>query len=376
MDEEIIDGAGGAEDQGSTGAPGSDPNEPGLKGSEPGAGAPSLPSSGEPPAGDPVSMEDAIRTGLASLNKEGEQPKPGEKKPVGAAKPGEGDPGLKAKPGEKPSQQDEKYRVPEGIGEQAQQRFARLANENKEMTARLQEVDTAFRQQAEVVDGFRTLFSESHVQPQELDNFCGYIRAFKTGDFNTAGQMLRQQVALFEQMTGRRFEGADPLGSHPDLRQAVDAMQITEEHALELARGRARDAGLRTAGQDAARRRQEDENFQQQEAEWLKAKDKALADIKAFSDKMQAEDIDWPAKQAIILKKVQKIVAENPAQPARWMSMIQDAYETIAEAASLGAPKGGRREFAPLTSGGKGGAGKAQPGGDMLSAIRSGLGYS
>lgn len=375
MDEEIIDGAGGAEDLGKPGAPGSDPNEPGLSGSETGAETSSPPSSGEPPAGEPASMEDAIRTGLALLEKNGGQPKPGEKKPAVPGQAGEGDPNLKGKPGAKPGQQEDLHRMPEGLSEQAQQRFSRLVNDNKDLSKKLEQTTSAAQELNEVVTGFRQLFAESQVTAPELDRFAGYIKAIKTGDFASAEQALVQQIQLFEQMTGRQINAGDPLADFPDLRQAVDAMQITEEHARELAASRRLHSNMQKGTQRNAQVNAERQANEEHLRAWEGSRDKALADIKAFSEKMQAEDIDWPAKQAIILKKVQRIVSDNAGNPERWLAMIQDAYETIAEAASLGAPKGGRREPAPLTSGGKGGAGKAQPGGDMLSAIRSGLNY-
>lgn len=339
------------------------------------------PSSGEPPAGEPESMEAAIRRGLASLDEGGKkkEPQPGEEgadgDPLKKAK--EGDPALKGKPGEKPGEQDEKYRMPEGISEQAQHRFSRLASENKELTSKVQEFESIAQEQAQLVTGFRDLFNQNHVQPQELDRFCNYIKSFKTGDFETAGQLLRQQVALFEQMTGQRFEAADPLGQHPDLRQAVDAMQITEEHALELARGRARDAGLRQAGarqaQDNERRRTE----QEEGTRYQQAMDKALVDIRAFSDEMRGKDIDWKAKQDILAEKVQRIVEQNPTRPDQWLGQIQDYYETMSRAARAAAGKGGGRGPQPLDSGGKGGGGRqTAAAGDMLSAIKGGLGYN
>lgn len=366
---------------GTSPATGGSTNEPALNPSPEDGGQPKTPpSSGEPPAGEPESMEAAIRRGLASLDEGGKkkESQPGEEGAGGAGlkKPEDGAPGLKAKPGEKPGEQDEKYRMPEGISEQAQHRFSRLANENKELTSKVQEFESVVQEQAQLVTGFRELFNQNHVQPQELDRFCIYIKSFKTGDFKTAGELLRQQVALFEQMTGQRFQGDDPLGQYPDLRQAVDAMQITEEHALELARGRARDIGLRQAGtrqaQDAERHRREQET----QAEWQRAMDKALIDIKAFSDEMRGKDIDWKAKQDILAEKVQRIVEQNPTRPDQWLGQIQDYYETMSRAAK--AAGGGRsRTPQPLDSGGKGGGGRqTAAAGDMLSAIKGGLGYN
>lgn len=377
MEDENIDGAGGAEDIGTTGTPGSGQNETALEGSETGAGASSPPSSGEPPADAPASMEDAIRSGLASLNKQGDQAQGGKEKPVVPGKPGEGDPGLKGKPGGKPEQKDDLHRMPEGLSEQAQQRFSRLVNENKDLSKRFEQVNSQAAQLQDMVAGFREVMTESQMTAPELDRFAGYIKAIKTGNFEAAEQALISQVRLFEQMTGRSLNVGDPFAEFPDIKQALDAMQITEEHAREIAASRR----LRQGMQQGTQRQQEQQGALRAEQEnqraWEGARDKALDDIKAFSSEMATKDIDWKAKEGILIEKVESIVSLHPTRPDLWFRLIKEHYDTMDRASK--ATGGGQRRTGgpqPLDSGGKGGASRATgTPGNMLDAIKSGLGY-
>ncbi len=361
----------GGEDQAGTTAA---PKEPGQE-SAPGAdGAPSAPSSAEPPAGEPTDMVSAIRAGLA-LKKPAEQA--GEKPPEpGALKPGEaGDKGLGKDGKPKPGEENELYRMPDGLSNEGQSRFHALVRDNKRLSSEREQVENAYQEQAQIVTGFRQLFHENGVQPQELDNFVSYIRSVKGGDFESAAAMLRSQIHMLEQATGRRFDAGDTLAAHPDLRQAVDAMRITEEHALEVARARAIQAGARAAATRGATEARARQSEQERTAQWEGARDKALGDIKAFSERVAKEDIDWPAKQAIILEKVGKIVERLPDRPDLWLAEIEEQYDLIGKASQAGRAPRPNGSLTPLQSGGKGASGKQPLPDNMLAAIKQGLGY-
>ena len=114
--------------------------------------------------------------------------------------------------------------------------------------------------------GYEKMIMDAGAQPEQLKGAMQIIAAMNTGKPELqiqAAQMMLNEAKTVLERHGVNIDGitADPLEKHPDLKQAVEAMDITREHALELARLRTgnvnRNASDTANAQAAERQRQE-----------------------------------------------------------------------------------------------------------------------
>jgi hypothetical protein len=143
----------------------------------------------------------------------------------------------------------------------------------------------------------------------------------------------------------------DALSEFPDLRQRVDGLQMTEADALEVARLRAQQAQYQQAQQS----QQQAASQQAQQAQQVQ---RAQDSVDQWARKLAAQDLDFPAIEALLLPRIPKMLQGVP--PQAWPQVLQTQYELIKEsgaafrrappaAASAQAP-------APLRPSGQGGA--------------------
>lgn len=219
------------------------------------------------------------------------------------------------KPVEKPAEADPDA-MPEGLGPKAQERFQRLVSEKKEATEQLNYVRSVFKSQEHFQQAAEAVrvFEEHRVQPQQFQQAVGFISAINRGDFAAAQQMLVEQLRQVSLMTGQTVQGVDALAEFPDIRQAVDGFQITEAHAIELARMRR-----------IQQAQQQNQMHQQQAQQSRQAEEQAFTQGQSAVDKwarqMQAQDIDWPAIEDKIIPHMPELLAGVP--PQRWVSVLQ-----------------------------------------------------
>lgn len=232
---------------------------------------------------------------------------------VAQAAPKPGEPAKPAAPAA-PAAED-LTAMPEGLGAKAQQRFQALANGLKERDTTIQELTSS-------VEYVQQAFQQHGVQQPQFEQAVAVIGMLNKGDFRGALQVLddqRRQIAL---QLGEALPGVDALQDHQDLRQAVDGLQITEAHALELARSRAHQQATQQREQATNQQRQQEQTAQQ-------AVHKAQADVDTWWKQMAASDIDAPAIEAILLPKLGALLDGVP--PQQWAGRMRAQYELIKE---------------------------------------------
>lgn len=207
--------------------------------------------------------------------------------------------------------------MPEGLQPKAQERFQALANTNKELSAKVEAAD----QQLSYI---RETFQQHAVRQDQFEQAASVIGMLNTGNLRGALQVLddqRRQIAL---ALGEPVPGVDVLSGHDDLRAAVDGLQITEQHAAELARAR--------AVQQAQQRQQTQQREQTQQAEQTQAavRDGTLA-VDSIAKRLQASDPDYAAIEAKLMPVVGEIFKGVP--PSRWASIFQTQYNLIKQVA-------------------------------------------
>ena len=208
---------------------------------------------------------------------------------------------------------------PEGMSDRAKGRWAELS-ERAKLVPDLERRATEAEQQLE---GVRSLVRESGLDQTEFGNMLEMGRLFKSADPKDLQVALQQLDGLRADLATRLgvdAPGIDPLAAHADLKAEVEAMTISRERALEIARLRGTRAQVEAAGKAS-----------QEQAQFVKTVQSAAADM----DAALKERASTPGHQA----KVAHITAyfKDPArmqqfvqtyQPNQWKAAILMMYDT------------------------------------------------
>lgn len=248
-------------------------------------------------------------------------PKPGETPPASEVV----DPAKAAQvaPTDKPPTEegaDDLLKEPEGLAPKSSERFHRLANEVRDLRGQVEQ-----REQA--LSYVRDTFQENGITSEQFEQAASVIGALNRGDLETAERVLMEQLQQIAIARGRPIGQIDPLAQFPDLRAAVDGLQVSEEHALQLARARVIEQGQQQRTQQQAQQQQEQRAKQQQQEQAQQQVNTALTSIDAFTREMAAKDMDWPVIEAKLLPRVQTLLQGVP--PSQWMNIVKTQYELI-----------------------------------------------
>jgi hypothetical protein len=292
----------------------------------------------------PKTMAEAIEQGL-SKGKDNKKPageqaagKPGEdgEPPAGDKKPEAKKPEPKkdAKPG------DEDFEQPDGLSERSQGRFKRLVERAKSAEGR--------------VEAFMSVMQDNGIQQEQFSVAVDYMGAINRGDYEAAKAILTKEMEALALATGQDFQPADPLAMHPDLKQAVDALEMPRERAIELAR-------FRTVhgfqAQQAQEQRQQQEAQQHNAQQWDSAKNAAVGEIDAFIKEKSQTDLDYAVKGPILEANAVEWCKGLP--PSEWPAQIKRMYDAIGKAARQSANAGNGAR--PLRGAGVGAGAKPAP---------------
>lgn len=246
--------------------------------------------------------------------------------PADPAKPAE------AKLKEPPKDGKPELAMPEGLTPKAQERFQQLANTNRELSAKLEEMAPA----AESAQALAEVFKENGVRREQFEQAMEVVGLMNRGDLRGALAALDEQRKLISLALGESLPGADPLADFPDLKQAVDNLQMTEQYALELARNRMQ----QNHAQQASQRQQQERQTQQQEEQAIKGGQLA---VDKFCKARMADDLDYPKIEPLLLKEIQDgLLAGVP--PSAWPGIVEKTYRLIKQTAQS------TRQAAPATS--------------------------
>lgn len=235
---------------------------------------------------------------------------PADKKEAPAPKPQDG-----VKPEEpKPGEPEDLTKMPEGLSAKAQERFQKLANENKQTKAE-------FEQMRSVIEPFQRTLQENGVTKEQFDMATTYIGLINKGDPESAYRLLEQELRELSLKLGKSVGGVDALANHADLRQAVDQFQITEQHALELAR-------QRQTQQVQQQQRQQQERVQQSQRAAQEAHNSGLLAVDSFTKEMMKSDLDYARIEPILLEEIKNGLLEG-IDPSKWKNLVQQTYNMI-----------------------------------------------
>jgi len=212
--------------------------------------------------------------------------------------------------------------MPEGLQPAAQARFQALANANRELT---EKYDNSNRQ----VEYVRETFGQHGINQVQFEQAANVLGMMNRGDLRGALKVLDEQRAHISLALGEALPGIDALAGHPDLRQAVDGLEITEARALEVAR-------LRQQAQTTERAQQQHQQSTQQAQAAEQEFKRAQIDVDAFCQQMAKDDINYQAIEALLLPAIGKLLEGVPAP--RWAAVVKNQYEFIKSALRTARP--------------------------------------
>lgn len=293
---------------------------------------------------EPASMLEAMKQGVAD-----------ESAPAASAEAATAKAAPEPKPAE-PGKSDDPYQMPEDLKGRSRERFQKLADIAKESTQRAESLERD-------VQGFKSMMEDAGASGQDIVQYLGYVKALNTGNVEQALNMLDQQRKVLVLALGRdvNTDDIDPLSDHPDLKQAV-SNGMDRRYALEVAR-------TRMASQQDQHARQQQERQQSEVRSQQQALSDAANAIDTLAQQWAANDIDYPAKEAYLLKMLPDIQKSFP--PQQWAAALQMAYKNITTAPP--APQSRAPGMQPLRATGKTSSGAAPK--SMLDAMKSGAGY-
>lgn len=222
---------------------------------------------------------------------------------------------VKAAPTD-PARQDDDT-PPEGLTPKSQERFQRLVSEKKELAGK---VDILDRQVSYVRDTFAT----HGVKQEQFEQAASIIGLINKGDYAGAKGILERELQQLAVLSGEPVRQVDGLASFPDLRQAVDAQQITEAVAMELAKGRT----MQYSQQINQQRQQE---VQKSETAERKAVEDGTSAVDRFCKQMLATDLDYGQIEAQLLPVIPQLL--QGVAPQHWERIVKTQYDLIKKVA-------------------------------------------
>ena len=134
--------------------------------------------------------------------------------------------------------------------------------------------------------------------------------------------------------------GVDPLAEFDDLKNAVEAMEITEDKALELAKLRRMHATRQQSVQQQSVQQQQ--VAEQQQQEYARRVQTFSQQANALFSQLQSSDPSYAAKEAKIIgylqnpENVQNIISKF--QPEQWIDQLKFMYDAIPAQAPVRRP--------------------------------------
>lgn len=216
---------------------------------------------------------------------------------------------AETKPEDKPKSDDE---MPEGLSAKSQERF-------KELTGRLKEKDSELQQYTQAFDVVREAFGGGDDAIVRIQESAPYFQALAKQDWQTVESILIQQLQQVSLLTGKSHQ-VDALAAFPDLREKVDAFELDEGTALELAR-------VRQAQQHYQTIEQTTQQAAQQQVQTQLAYQQGGNAVMQLATQWETNDPDYKAKEAILMTKAAQIRDSFP--PHQWAQQLQFAYDLI-----------------------------------------------
>lgn len=206
--------------------------------------------------------------------------------------------------------------------ERAQARFRELS----EKAARLPDLEARANRGDELV----RYVADTGCDQVQFNAMLGYMQAINKGgptEWALAREALTKELEFLDAKLGRKGpNGADPVTAHADLREAVEAGEITRERAEEL-------ASLRGFQQAAIGHKQQAE---QQVTRSTQERQQGVESLNALEVSLRSRDPQYDAKRQFALERFQSRIHTIP--PQRWAEEFMLDYVAVQAPAPAPAP--------------------------------------
>jgi hypothetical protein len=219
-----------------------------------------------------------------------------------------------AKPLVKPKD-DDPLKMPDGLTAPAQERFQGMATKIKEL-------DGEVSSYKETIQTLTRTLHEHGVDDNVFKDLLTYSKVVTSGDTKQWGEMLRNQVRSYELASGQPFNSIDPMAAHPDIQQALQAGQINEAFARQL-------ADSRDAQQRIGQAQQQHQQVRQTEQQSNEAIERGVSQVIALTDNWKQTDVFWGNKAEKVAAFAQEIAVDPNVPPSSYATLIKHFYTTL-----------------------------------------------
>lgn len=201
------------------------------------------------------------------------------------------------------------------------ERFSKLTEGYKSEKARADQLHADVERLSGSIDSLRQLGFTDEAAAHDLVEFSGYRHTLASGDAEAFSKIIGQQIKTFELMHGKRISlDVTGLSEFPDLAEAVSNLQLTEAHALEIARSRTSQLQQRVQ-RDNQYQAQRNEQQQQQLLQ------EVVGQVEELQANWMATDPDYQAILPHLQPLMTKIAQSFP--PQQWIGAIKLQYDSL-----------------------------------------------
>lgn len=265
-------------------------------------------------------MDDAESETEAPTDEAGEAQEEAGEPAEGAGEQGEGAQAAdeQDEQGEQTADEPDEMEPPAGLSEKANERFRALAQENK----RLKEDMGSLQQWVE----------QAGLTPEQFSEHMSMLEDLNSGDterLRSAKARLMRQLHLVAEASGEPVQGLDYLSDYPDLQAAVDDMQITREHAVELARARTSEKLRQDIAGEHGKRAEQRQQHEQALAQEQQRIDYGVSKVSELEAGWRKSDPDFERKRPMLQTYARDVLAQF--DPMQWDGMLDRYYQSLNE---------------------------------------------
>lgn len=160
--------------------------------------------------------------------------------------------------------------------------------------------------------------------PEAFSNMLNYMRLVNSQNPDDRRQALKAAQAELEalaiQLGESNVPGFDPLARFDDLRNAVEAQDLTAEHAREIALAR-----LRQQDELARHTQRQQETLAQQNAR--QAVEQGTQALNSLEARLKAADPEYQAKRDVLVPLLKDTM--RAVHPSQWAATFESAYRNF-----------------------------------------------
>ena len=223
--------------------------------------------------------------------------------------------------------------------------LAPLDSKNPKTNERFQKVTEGYKQEKQRADtlaadnqrlsdsfeAFRQLGYNDEYAAQDLVNFSEYRKVIYSGDEKAFQQIISEQIKQFETVHGKRVSiSASTLDDFPDLKEKVEAFELDEDLAREVARNR---KIQERANRDSDIRNQQQQSLQQQQ----QALHQSFSAVEAMQANWQKNDPDFIAilpHLRPMMGEIGELTKKGVYSVTQWPQLLDMQYRSLKKALS------------------------------------------